>query len=325
MNNFLFHFAYIKFNKKDDTILPGKDTSKDPIVLLGEDANLLLNVEVDGVDYYFVSKEEFKKQISEGNLLEHAEFVGNMYGTPKDKVEEKLASGHEVVLEIEVNVGRTGAITPVAIFEPIILAGTSVSRAVLHNQDFISERDIRIGDTVLIRKAGEIIPEILEVDFSKRPENAVPYFLPCQCPVCGAKVEKDEDGAFLRCTGAECPAQLSRNIAHFVSRDAMDIDGLGSAIVDALIERQQKVLDSMVEMGYITQEQADEAKKVAVLDTGVTATEDIDVAGRVNFIEGEEEVNPLYEDVSGHGTSVASVIAAKQNDIGITGINPNAE
>ena len=90
----------------------------------------------------------------------------------------------------------------------------------------------------MIRKAGEIIPEILEVDFSKRPENAVPYFLPCRCPVCNAKVEKDEDGAFLRCTGAECPAQLSRNISHFVSRDAMDIDGLGSAIVDALIEKE---------------------------------------------------------------------------------------
>ena len=90
----------------------------------------------------------------------------------------------------------------------------------------------------MIRKAGEIIPEILEVDFTKRPENTEPYQLPKYCPVCGALVEKDEDGAFLRCTGAECPAQLSRNISHFVSRDAMDIEGLGSAIVDALIEKE---------------------------------------------------------------------------------------
>ena len=142
-----------------------------------------------------------------------------------------------VVEDIVVQVGRTGVLTPKAVVKAVRLAGTTVTNATLHNQDFISQRDIRIGDTVLIRKAGEIIPEILEVDFSKRPENAVPYFLPCQCPVCGAKVEKDEDGAFLRCTGAECPAQLSRNIAHFVSRDAMDIDGLGSAIVDALIEK----------------------------------------------------------------------------------------
>ena len=143
-----------------------------------------------------------------------------------------------VVEDIVVQVGRTGVLTPKAVVKAVRLAGTTVTNATLHNQDFISQRDIRIGDTVLIRKAGEIIPEILEVDFSKRPENAVPYFLPCRCPVCGAKVQKDEDGAFLRCTGAECPAQLSRNIAHFVSRDAMDIDGLGSAIVDALIEKQ---------------------------------------------------------------------------------------
>ena len=112
-----------------------------------------------------------------------------------------------------------------------------MTNATLHNQDFISQRDIRVGDTVRIRKAGEIIPEILDVDFGKRPEGTVPYVLPANCPVCGAPVERDPEGAFVRCTGAECPAQLSRNIAHFVSRDAMDIDGLGSAIVDALIEK----------------------------------------------------------------------------------------
>lgn len=142
-----------------------------------------------------------------------------------------------VVERIEVQVGRTGVLTPKAVVRPVRLAGTTVTNATLHNQDFISQRDIRIGDTVLIRKAGEIIPEILEVDLSKRPEGTEPYFLPSHCPICGGKVEKDEDGAFLRCTGAECPAQLSRNIAHFVSRDAMDIDGLGSAIVDSLIEK----------------------------------------------------------------------------------------
>ncbi len=141
-----------------------------------------------------------------------------------------------VVEDIVVQVGRTGVLTPKAVVRPVRLAGTTVTNATLHNQDFITQRDIRIGDTVLIRKAGEIIPEILEVDFSKRPEGAVPYHLPQCCPVCGAVTEKDEDGAFLRCTGAECPAQLSRNIAHFVSRDAMDIEGLGGAIVDALIE-----------------------------------------------------------------------------------------
>lgn len=158
-----------------------------------------------------------------------------------------------VVEDIVVQVGRTGVLTPKAVVSPVYLAGTTVTNATLHNQDFISQRDIRIGDTVKIRKAGEIIPEILEVVLSKRPENAVPYFLPDKCPICGAKTERDEDGAFLRCTGAECPAQLSRNIAHFVSRDAMDIDGLGSAIVDALIEKGY--LKSPADIYYLTPEE----------------------------------------------------------------------
>ncbi|MCQ2419849.1 MAG: NAD-dependent DNA ligase LigA [Clostridia bacterium] len=143
-----------------------------------------------------------------------------------------------VLQDIVVQVGRTGVLTPRAIVAPVHLAGTTVSAATLHNQDFISEKDIRIGDTVRIRKAGEIIPEILEVEFDKRPADTVPYRLPPRCPVCGAKVERDEDGVAMRCTGAECPAQLSRNLAHFVSREAMNIDGLGSAIIDVLIEKK---------------------------------------------------------------------------------------
>ena len=142
-----------------------------------------------------------------------------------------------VVEDIVVQVGRTGVLTPKAVVRPVRLAGTTVTNATLHNQDFISQRDIRIGDTVRIRKAGEIIPEILDVDFSKRPEDSMPYVLPLHCPICGAPTQRDDDSAFLRCTGVACPAQLSRNIAHFVSRDAMDIEGLGSAIVEALIEK----------------------------------------------------------------------------------------
>lgn len=157
-----------------------------------------------------------------------------------------------VVEDIVVQVGRTGVLTPKAVVRPVRLAGTTVTNATLHNQDFITQRDIRIGDTVLIRKAGEIIPEILEVDLSKRPENTQPYRLPEYCPVCGAPTEREEDGAFLRCTGAECPAQLSRNIAHFVSRDAMDIEGLGSAIVDALIEKG--FVKSPADIYYLTLE-----------------------------------------------------------------------
>ena len=155
-----------------------------------------------------------------------------------------------VVEDIVIQVGRTGVLTPKAVVRPVRLAGTTVTNATLHNQDFITQRDIRIGDTVKIRKAGEIIPEILEVDFSKRPDDTAAYHLPETCPVCGAPTARDEDGAFLRCTGAECPAQLSRNIAHFVSRDAMDIEGLGSAIVESLIEKE--LIKSPADIYYLT-------------------------------------------------------------------------
>lgn len=140
-----------------------------------------------------------------------------------------------VIQDIIVQVGRTGVLTPKAVVTPVRLAGTIVTNATLHNQDFISQKDIRIGDTVKIRKAGEIIPEILEVELERRPEEAVPYHIPDRCPMCGAAVARDDDGAFMRCTGAECPAQLARNISHFASRDAMDIEGLGSAIIENLI------------------------------------------------------------------------------------------
>ena len=157
-----------------------------------------------------------------------------------------------VVEDIVIQVGRTGVLTPKAVVKPVRLAGTTVTNATLHNQDFISQRDIRIGDTVRIRKAGEIIPEILDVDLTKRPGNTTAYVLPSVCPICGAPTKRDDDGAFLRCTGAACPAQLSRNIAHFVSRDAMDIEGLGASIVDALIERG--LLKSAADIYYLTLE-----------------------------------------------------------------------
>lgn len=142
------------------------------------------------------------------------------------------------VVDIIIQVGRTGVLTPKAVLTPVRLAGTTVTNATLHNQDFISEKDIRIRDTVLVRKAGEIIPEVLSVVLEKRPEGTQPYFLPKVCPVCGALVERDADGAHIRCTGAECPAQLLRNLAHFASRDAMDIEGLGIAVVENLVNAE---------------------------------------------------------------------------------------
>lgn len=139
------------------------------------------------------------------------------------------------VLDIVVQVGRTGVLTPKVIVEPVRLAGTTVSAATLHNQDNIDRLDLRIGDTVLLQKAGEIIPEVLSVNKAKRPEGTVPFTLPSTCPECGSPVVRDVDGAALRCTSPECPAQRLRNLAHFASREAMDIEGLGISVCESLI------------------------------------------------------------------------------------------
>ena len=136
------------------------------------------------------------------------------------------------LLNIEINVGRTGVLTPTGVFEPITLAGTTVSRATLHNQDFISEKDIRIGDVVVLRKAGEIIPEVVSV--VSHEEGSQPYKIPEICPSCGAKATREAGEAATRCTNPECPAQLLRHLIHFSSRDAMDIDGLGPAVIEQL-------------------------------------------------------------------------------------------
>ena len=158
-----------------------------------------------------------------------------------------------VVENIVIQVGRTGVLTPKAVVRPVRLSGTTVTNATLHNQDFIAEKDIRIGDTVLIRKAGEIIPEILEVDFSKRPEGAQPYTLPAVCPVCGGSTERDSDGAAIRCVSESCPAQKVRFLSHFASRDAMDIDGLGSAIVEQLTG--EGLVENPADLYHLTVEQ----------------------------------------------------------------------
>ena len=148
--------------------------------------------------------------------------------------EEKPAKLRDIVVQV----GRTGVLTPNAVFDPVRLAGTTVSRATLHNLDFIRQRDIRVGDTILVRKAGDIIPEVLGVDHSLRPEGAAEFEMPSVCPVCDAPVVQEPGEAAFRCTGAECPAQLLRSITHFAGRDAMDIDGLGPAVVQLLVEQK---------------------------------------------------------------------------------------
>ncbi|MBQ9939166.1 MAG: NAD-dependent DNA ligase LigA [Oscillospiraceae bacterium] len=143
--------------------------------------------------------------------------------------EEKVTT----LKEIQINVGRTGAITPVAVFEPITLAGTTVSRAVLHNQDFISGMNLNVGDKIIVRKAGEIIPEVLGL--AEKGENEGYFTLPEKCPACGAQTVRDNAEAVLRCVNPDCPVQLLRNLTHFASRDAMDIEGLGGAVIEKLV------------------------------------------------------------------------------------------
>ena len=156
-----------------------------------------------------------------------------------------------VLRDIEIQVGRTGALTPTAVFDSVTLAGTSVSRATLHNQDFITEKEICIGDTLLVRKAGEIIPEVLKV--VRHGENPVPYQIPETCPVCGSRTVRDPDEAVIRCINPACPATRKRSIVHFASRNAMDIEGLGPAMVDLLVDNG--LVDNCAGLYRLTAEQ----------------------------------------------------------------------
>ena len=162
------------------------------------------------------------------------------------------------VLDIVVQVGRTGVLTPKVIVEPVRLAGTTVSAATLHNQDNIDRLDIRIGDTVVLQKAGEIIPEVVSVNHARRQEGSVPFKMPQFCPECGSPVVRDEDGAALRCTSPECPAQRLRNLAHFASREAMDIEGLGISVCESLIN--SGLVQNFADLYYL------EAQSVSMLD-----------------------------------------------------------
>ena len=155
-----------------------------------------------------------------------------------------------VLRAVEVNVGRTGVLTPTGIFDPVTLAGTTVTRATLHNQNFLDEKDLAIGDTVLMRKAGEIIPEVLRV--VRRAPDRVPYRLPDRCPSCGEPVIREEGEAYLRCVDPECPAQRLRNLIHFTEKDAMDIDGLGPAVLEALV--REGIVKSPDDLYTVTRE-----------------------------------------------------------------------
>ncbi len=196
---------------------------KNRITEIGE-KRFSLSYDIDGV---VIKVDDIKEREQMGATAKTPKWAV-AYKFPPEEKETKL-------LDIEVNVGRTGAVTPVAVFEPILLAGTSVSRATLHNQDFIDEKNISIGDIIKVRKAGDIIPEVLGV--SKSLDDSISFKLPKVCPVCGTELIREPDESVIRCPNVDCPAQIYRSIVHFASKGAMNIDGLGPAIVDTLIEK----------------------------------------------------------------------------------------
>ncbi|MBQ4040873.1 MAG: NAD-dependent DNA ligase LigA [Oscillospiraceae bacterium] len=213
------------------------------------------------------------------NSLRQRETLGSTSKAPRWAVAFKYPPEKKEsrVVDIVVQVGRTGVLTPKVIVEPVRLAGTVVSAATLHNQDNIDRLDLRIGDTVLLQKAGEIIPEVLSVNKNKRPENTVPFTLPSVCPECGSPVVRDPDGAALRCTSPECPAQRLRNIAHFASREAMDIEGLGISVCESLIN--SGLVNNAADLYYL------QADSVAALDRmGRKSAENL-----LNAIENSKE------------------------------------
>ena len=195
------------------------------------------------------------------NNLELRERVGTTYKTPRWAVAYKYPPEKKqtIVKDIICQVGRTGAITPMAILEPVFVAGSKISKTTLHNEDFIKEKDIRVGDTVVIQKAGDVIPEITEVVKEKRTGKEKKFEMPKVCPVCGAEAVREEGEAVLRCIGIECPAKLYRSIIHFASKNAMDINGLGEAIIEELINRG--LISNILDIYNLTLEDVASLKK----------------------------------------------------------------
>ena len=220
------------------------------------------------------------------------------------------------LVDIEIGVGRTGVLTPTAVFEPVLLAGSIVSRATLHNQDFITEKDIRIGDEVAIRKAGDIIPEVVRV--VSHAENSVPYILPSICPSCSAPVIREEGEAAVRCVNPECPAQLLRNVIHFCSRDAMDIEGLGDALVEKFISENliSNVADIYdITAGEIMMLEGHQEKSAKNLVEAIERSKQNDLS-RLLFALGIRHIGQKAAKLlSEHFGDIDSIIAASEEEI----------
>ena len=216
------------------------DECIDRIKEIGENRDKL-GFDIDGV---VIKVNSYDQRMRLGSTAKAPRWAA-AYKFPPEEKKAKLT-------DIVINVGRTGVLTPNAVLSPVRLAGTTVSKATLHNYDFIAEKDIRIGDTVVVRKAGDIIPEIVGVDADLRDGSEVVFSMPENCPVCGSKVVREDDEAAYRCTGIECPAQLIRNIIHFASKAGMDIDGMGPALVKNLVD--SGLVKSPADLYYLTEQ-----------------------------------------------------------------------
>lgn len=213
------------------------------------------------------------------------------YKFPAEKKKTKL-------LDIQIEVGRTGTITPTAILEPVRLAGTTVSRATLHNEDYINERDIRIGDTVIVQKAGEIIPQVIQVFTEDRDGSEVKFKMPDKCPVCGEETVRLEGEAAVKCINISCPAQIRRGIIHFVSRDAMNIDGMGESIITTLLDNG--IINDISDLYYM------DFEKIVTLDRMGEKS----VSNLMNAIE-KSKANELWRLINGLGIKFVGVKGAK--------------
>ena len=237
------------------------------------------------------------------NRYADRELLGNTSKVPRWAVAYKYPPEEKEtkLLDIELSVGRTGRITPTAIFEPIRLCGTSVSRATLHNQDFINDLDIAIGDTIVVYKSGEIIPKVKEVLHEKRPEGAHTFVIPEVCPVCGAPTYREENTADIKCSSATCPAQLERHIINFVGRDAMDIKGFGTAYIEELI--RQGYLHDIADIYELS------AYREELIEKGILGKEK-NTDKLLGVIEASKQ-NDAYQLMTGLGISGIGKTAAK--------------
>ena len=222
------------------------------------------------------------------------------YKYPPEQKETKL-------IDIVCNVGRTGVITPLAILNPVQVAGSTISKTTLHNEDFIKEKEIKIGDTVIIQKAGDVIPEIVKVLKEKRNGSEKDFVMPRVCPVCGAKTVREEGESAVKCSGTECPAKLYRNLVHFVSREAMNIDGLGENIIDLLLTK--KLISNIADIYSLTFEDVASLKK-----KGTKFASNL-----IEAIENSKQ-NDLYRLITALGivhigTKASKVLAKKFNNI----------